>query len=93
LAPGRTFEVGDLGPGRNVTLDTPLGGIDVVQRAGGFPSFDELDAAAVDTDIQGVPVRICSLAHLRAMRKASGRAIDRADLEELPPLTSSLLRD
>lgn len=43
LAAGRPFEAPDLASGRNLTLDTPLGGVDVVQRAAGVPSFAVLD--------------------------------------------------
>ncbi len=85
LAAGRPFEARELTPGRNLTLDTPLGGVDVVQRAAGILPFAVLDASAVASDVEGVPVRICSLEHLRAMKEAAGRAIDRADLERLPP--------
>ena len=84
LASDRTFQARDLTPGRNLTLDTPLGGVDIVQRARGVPSFAALDEAAVTSDLDGVPVRICSLEHLRAMKEVAGRAIDRADLERLP---------
>ena len=67
-----------------MTLDTALGGIDVIQRAPGVPSFATLLTDAVDADVLGVPVRISSLGHLRAMKAATGRAQDRADLENLP---------
>jgi hypothetical protein len=68
----------------NVTADTKFGGLDVVQRAGGVPSYATLDRDAVDSEVLGVPVRICSLANLREMKNAQNRAQDRADLENLP---------
>lgn len=70
--------------GRNATLDTPHGGVDIVQRVPGVPAFSVLDAAAVDADVLGVPVRICSLEDLRAMKRSRDNAMDRADLEQLP---------
>jgi hypothetical protein len=82
---GRRFATRDLRPGVNLTLDTALGGVDIVQRASGVPSFASLDVAAVASDIDGEPIRVCSLSHLRQMKATSGRAIDVADLEELPP--------
>lgn len=85
LAADRPFEARDLAPGRNLTLDTPLGGVDVVQRVAGVPSFAVLEESAIASDVEGVPLRICSLEHLRAMKEAAGRTIDRADLERLPP--------
>jgi hypothetical protein len=70
--------------GGNVTADTAFGGLDVVQLAKGVPGYSQLDREAVDSDLLGVPVRICSLAQLREMKEAQGRAQDRADLENLP---------
>lgn len=69
---------------RNVTLSTSLGGLDVVQRATGVPSYATLDEEAVESELLGVPVRICSLRHLRQMKRAIDGAQDRADLENLP---------
>jgi hypothetical protein len=70
--------------GRSLTLDTVHGGLDVVQRVPNAPSFEDLDRDAVDSDLLGVPVRICSLAALRQMKGARGTTQDRADLENLP---------
>lgn len=87
-ARGRLFEPGrDAGVirrGGNVTADTSFGGLDVLQRARGVPSYAQLDADAVETDLLGVPVRICSLSRLRGMKEETGRALDKADLENLP---------
>lgn len=70
--------------GRNATLATKYGGLDIVQRLEGVPSFAELDAEAVDTHLGDVPVRICSLRHLRAMKEVARRPRDLADLADLP---------
>jgi hypothetical protein len=69
--------------GGNVTADTSFGGLDVVQRARGVPSYSQLDADAVKAEL-GVPVRVCSLASLREMKEAQGRPQDKADLANLP---------
>jgi hypothetical protein len=88
LDAGRPFDIArdlaGLEKRHNMTFDTPLGGLDVIQHALGVPSFTTLAADAVDADVLGVPVRISSLGHLRAMKAATGRAQDRADLENLP---------
>jgi hypothetical protein len=63
---------------------TRFGGLDIVQRARGVPSFTQLDEDAVDSNLLGVPVRVCSLTRLRAMKEAGGREQDRADLANLP---------
>lgn len=54
-AADRPFEARDLTSGRNITLDTPLGGIDIVQRVTGLPSFAVLDESAIASDVEGVP--------------------------------------
>lgn len=70
--------------GGNVTADTAFGGLDVIQLAKGVPGYSQLVRDAVETDVLGVPVRVCSLHSLREMKRAQDRAQDRADLENLP---------
>ena len=88
LAEGREFVPRDdntrLARGESITLDTGNGGLDIVQRTPGVPGFTELDRAAVEADLLGIPVRVCSLEHLRRMKEARGDSQDRADLERLP---------
>lgn len=69
--------------GRNLTLTTPIGDLDVVQRLPGVPSFDVLDADAWDASLFGVRFRVCSRDHLIAMKRARGAAMDLADIEGL----------
>ena len=70
--------------GGNITANTRFGGLDIVQRAGGVPSYTELLQDSVESDLLGVPVRICSLGQLREMKQAAGSDQDRADLANLP---------
>lgn len=70
--------------GGNVTAMTRFGELDVVQRARGVPSYTQLDGDAIDSELLGVPVRICSLSRLREMKEAQDREQDRADLANLP---------
>jgi hypothetical protein len=79
-----TSDAGVIRRGSNVTADTSFGGLDVVQRARGVPSYSQLDADAVETELLGIPVRVCSLARLREMKEAQGRPEDKADLANLP---------
>jgi hypothetical protein len=85
---GRAFDpstdVAAIRRGGNVTADTRFGGLDIVQRANGVPSYAELVRDAVESELLGVPVRICSLARLRGMKQAAGRDQDRLDLSNLP---------
>ena len=70
--------------GGNVSADTRFGGLDVVQRLRGVPAYSELARDAVDSDLLGIPVRVCSLGRLRAMKQRLGRTLDQVDLENLP---------
>lgn len=87
-ASGRRFDPGQdarvVRRGGNVTAETAFGGLDVIQLADGVPGYSQLVADALESDLLGVPVRICSLARLREMKHAQDRAQDRADLENLP---------
>jgi hypothetical protein len=74
-----------LARGRNVTVTTSLGELDVVQRLPGVPSFADLDAQAWDAALFGVRFRVCSRDHLIAMKEARGESLDLADLERLRP--------
>ena len=87
-AGGRAFDPASdakvLRTGGNLTLDTSLGGLDVLQRVPGLPPYESLASAGLVAELDGLPVRICSLAHLRAMKAAAGRPQDVADLAALP---------
>lgn len=77
-------DAGVIRRGGNVTAMTRFGGLDVVQRARGVPSYSQLIDDAVESDLLGIPVLICSLARLREMKEAQDREQDRADLANLP---------
>lgn len=77
-------DAGVIRRGGNVTAMTRFGELDVVQRARGVPSYTQLDEDAVDSELLGVPVRVCSLSRLREMKAAQDREQDRADLANLP---------
>jgi hypothetical protein len=70
--------------GGNVTTTTKFGALDVVQRARGVPSYSQLAEDAVESELLGIPVRICSLTRLREMKQAQSRTQDLLDLENLP---------
>jgi hypothetical protein len=88
MAEGRPFssarDSAHLARGRNMTVETRHGPLDIVQRLAGVPSFSELGREAVESDLLGVHVAICSLRHLRRMKEARGGTQDAADLERLP---------
>jgi predicted nucleotidyltransferase len=69
--------------GDRTYVATDLGHVDVLQGLPQIPPFEVLDAAAKEVDLDGLRVRVCSLDHLREMKRSSDRARDRADLEAL----------
>lgn len=72
-----------LAVGDQVAIETDLGRLDVVQGLDGVPAYEDLRARATQADVLGVTVLICSLDHLKAMKRAAGRTRDLADLEDL----------
>jgi predicted nucleotidyltransferase len=72
-----------LASGERVFIDTPLGSLDVVQGLPGVPPYRQLRERAVEVDLLGATVAVCSLDDLRAMKRAAGRTRDLADLEDL----------
>lgn len=77
-------DAGVIRRGGNVTTSTRLGALDVVQRAQGVPNYAELAEDAVESELLGIPVKVCSLRRLREMKRAQSRTQDLLDLENLP---------
>ncbi len=79
----------DLEMGGNFCLLTDLGRLDVMQWLSGVDTddlFGELNPDTVEGSVEGIPVRVCSLEHLRAMKRAAGRPQDLEDLRRLGEL-------
>jgi predicted nucleotidyltransferase len=72
-----------LAGGERVAIETELGQLDVVQGLEGVPGYETLRAGAIETDVLGVRVAVCSVEDLKAMKRAAGRTRDLADLEDL----------
>ncbi len=76
----------DLAAGGNFRLTTELGDLDVMQWIPGLPeerAYATLAPAATTGLLGDVPVRVCSLKHLRQMKRAAGRPQDVQDLSDL----------
>lgn len=77
---------------RVLTLDTPLGPIDLLAQPDGAPVYGELRSRAERDVIAGVEVAYASLEDLIAMKKAAGRPKDLVAIEELEAIRR-LLRE
>lgn len=69
--------------GDRTLVITDLGQVDVLQGLPQVPRFEVLDQEATEVDLDGIAVRVCSLGHLLAMKRASDRPRDRDDLDAL----------
>lgn len=69
--------------GRNLSVSTRHGDADIIQCLPGVPSHQALADEAIQVEIAGVEISVCSRDHLVAMKRARGKPIDIADLERL----------
>jgi predicted nucleotidyltransferase len=76
--------------GANFTFVTPHGDFDVLADIAGIRSFDELSRGSEERDVFGLPVRVASLSHLIAMKRAANRPKDKNMLEEYLVLAERL---
>lgn len=68
--------------GANFTFVTPFGDLDVLADAAGMPPYEDLLAAAEELDMWGIPVRVASIDHLIAMKRAANRNKDKLMVDE-----------
>lgn len=68
--------------GSNFTFVTPHGDFDILGYADGMPGYEELKAEAPERDILGLEVRVASIDHLIAMKRAANRPKDKLMVEE-----------
>jgi hypothetical protein len=76
----------DLEAGVNFRLETDLGDLDIMQWIPGIdeePAYAALASESITGELDGIPVRVCGLAHLIAMKRAAGRPRDLDDLVRL----------
>lgn len=69
--------------GRNLSVSTKVGDLDIIQRLPGVPSYADLSAEAIRVKIDDFELIVCSREHLMAMKRARAAPIDIADLERL----------
>lgn len=68
--------------GANFTFDTPYGRFDVLSHVPGVANYEDLRRDSAAATIEGHPVRIASIDHLIAMKRAANRTKDKLMVEE-----------
>jgi hypothetical protein len=84
--PGDPTDPASLAEGGNFRVMTELGLIDIMQWVPGIESdhaYSTLAADAMEGEVFGVPVRVCSLDKLLTMKRAAGRPVDQQDIDAL----------
>ena len=66
-----------------LTLETPLGSLDLLVDPDGAARYDEMRERADVVDLDGVEFRVVSLDDLLSMKRAAGRPQDVADVDAL----------
>ena len=66
-----------------LTLDTPLGGIDLLVDPDGADRYEAMRERSDVVDLDGVEFRIVSVEDLLSMKRAAGRPQDVADIDAL----------
>ena len=66
--------------GLNFTLDTDLGPLDLLGEVPGLGTFDHVDAASTELEIEGTKLLVLTLEGLERAKRAAGRPKDLVDL-------------
>ncbi|HEX5983549.1 MAG TPA: hypothetical protein VFY69_05015 [Solirubrobacterales bacterium] len=84
------LEVETLASGSNFTFDTEFGSFDILGDISGIRSYEELRRDSKIEEVFGTPVRIGSLDHLIAMKRAANRAKDQLMVMEYVELADEI---
>jgi len=84
------LEVATLANGANFTFETEFGSFDILGDIAGIKSYDELRQGSKVEEVFGMEVRIASLDHLIAMKRAANRAKDQLMVLEYVELADEI---
>lgn len=86
------LDVRTLENGANFTFDTPFGKFDILGDVEGSGGYDSLRKSALITVVAGSEVRVASIDHLIAMKRAANRPKDQLMVEEYIVLADEIRR-
>jgi len=86
------LDIRTLANGANFTFDTEFGSFDILGDVAGIKSFDELRRDSRAVEVFGMEVRIASLDHLIAMKRAANRPKDQVMVMEYIELAEEVRR-
>jgi len=75
-------DLATLTAGANFTFETPHGNFDILGHDAGISGYEDLRREAVSERIDGIEVKVASIDHLIAMKRAANRTKDRLMVEE-----------
>jgi hypothetical protein len=86
------LDAATLASGANFTFDTEFGSFDILGDVAGIKSYDELRRDSKVEEVFGKEVRIASLDHLIAMKRAANRPKDQVMVMEYVELADEIRR-
>jgi hypothetical protein len=86
------LDAATLANGANFTFNTEFGSFDILGDVAGIKSYDELRGGSRLEDVFGISVRIASLDHLIAMKRAANRVKDQLMVVEYVELADEIRR-
>lgn len=86
------LDAATLANGANFTFDTEFGSFDILGDVAGIKSYDELRHGSRQENLFGIPVRVASLDHLIAMKRAANRVKDQLMVVEYVELADEIRR-
>jgi transcriptional regulator with XRE-family HTH domain len=86
------LDAATLANGANFTFDTEFGSFDILGDAAGIKGYDELRREAVVEEVFGIEVKVASLDHLIAMKRAANRPKDQLMVLEYVELADEIRR-
>ena len=86
------LDAATLANGANFTFDTEFGSFDILGDAAGIKGYDELRRDAMVEEVFGIEVKVASLDHLIAMKRAANRPKDQLMVLEYVVLADEIRR-